>query len=44
MKSKKCEDCGKKAAIIDVKSPLCADCYKKRGIRYDVYGKPRYKS
>ena len=43
MKSDKCEDCGKKAVIIDVKSPLCVNCYKKRDIRYDVYGKPKQK-
>ena len=43
MSSKECEDCGKKAVVKDRKDLLCATCYSKRGIRYDVYGKPRYK-
>ena len=44
MKEKKCEDCGKRAVVKDNKDFLCAKCYSNRGIRYDVYGKPRNKS
>ena len=43
MNPKECEDCGKKAVINDRKDSLCATCYSKRGIRYDVYGRPRNK-